>query len=204
MSFISWDGTNTPVCGFLTEDELLLISGQFTSIIKDSEDVTGVDSTPQGISWNGTDTPWVGSQADKLYLQSGQFTSTLKTSEDISGVDATVTGIETDDDVSRYGGGGPPATANTPWAGSTDNKLYLQSGQFTSTLKDSIDVTSVESNPDGNSWDLTNTSWSGYNGDKVYISPGSIGGIPGNTTWGYFYPPNSLTCFNRGRKHPTL
>ena len=145
-----------------TDDKLYLISGQFTSTLKDSESVGGVDNEPQGISYDGTNTPWCGNQANKLYLQSGQFTSTLKTSEDISGVDTSPQGISWDG-------------TNTPWCG-FDGKLYLTSGQFTATIKDSESVAGVGANTRSISWDGTNTPWcNGSTGvDKLYLQSGQF------------------------------
>jgi len=103
---VSYDGTNTPWSQWdagSTADKLYLQSGQFTATVKDSENVGSVDTTPTGISWDDTNTPWAGSEAGKLYLQSGQLTSTLKTSEDVSAVDASGQGIDTDDVDSRLG-----------------------------------------------------------------------------------------------------
>jgi len=105
--------------------KLYLTSGEFTSTIKDSEDIGGIDTAPQGISYDIANTPWSGTTADKLYLQSGKITSTLKTSESVGAVDTQPTDITYD------------ANGDTPWVGKTDQKLYLQSGQFTSTIKTS-------------------------------------------------------------------
>ena len=80
-------------CG-IEAGKLYLQSGQFSATLKTSLSVGGVDSLPEGISWDGTNTPWVGNADDKLYLQSGQFSSTLKTSRDISGIDNEPKGIE--------------------------------------------------------------------------------------------------------------
>lgn len=152
---------NTFWCG-ATGDKLYLTSGQFTSTLKDSEDVNGVDNEPQGISYDGTNTPWCGNQANKLYLQSGQFTSTLKTSEDVSAVDTSPQGISWDG-------------TNTPWCG-FGGKLYLTSGQFTSTIKDSEAVVGIGANARSISWDGTNTPWcNGSTGtDKLYLQSGQF------------------------------
>ena len=81
-------------------DKLVLLSGIVTSTVKDSVSITAIDTDPRGCSWDGTNTPWAGSQANKLYLQSGQFTSTLKTSY-ATGIFPG--GISTDDVNSRLG-----------------------------------------------------------------------------------------------------
>jgi len=89
---------------------LLLLSGQFTSTIKDSEDVTSVNTNLNGISFDGTDTYWCGHDiADKLYRQSGMFTSTIKDSENISGIDTAPKDISS-------------SVANIPWVGEQAQK----------------------------------------------------------------------------------
>jgi len=57
------------------------------------------------MSWDGTNTPWAGSAADKVYLQSGQFTSTLKTSQSLATWSGTGfgSGVGTDDNNARLG-----------------------------------------------------------------------------------------------------
>jgi hypothetical protein len=158
---ISWDGTNTPWCGVQFGSCLRLQSGQFTSTIKDSQNVNITDTTSGGVTWDGENTPWVGSQSDKLYLQSGQFTSTLKTSESVNSVDSEPTGIS-------YDG------VNTPWIGFAGDKLYLQSGQFTSTVKTSEFIQSIENFGTGISYDGTNTPWSGAGDRKLYLQSGQF------------------------------
>ena len=158
-------------------------SGQFTSTLKDSEAVGGVDNNPRGVSYDGTDTPWTGSQTGKLYLTSGQFTSTIKESEDISGIEANPQDISWDG-------------TDTPWTGSTDDKLYLQSGQFTSTLKESEDVNAVDAVPVGISWDSVDTPWAGVISQTLYLQSGqftstvkeseNVGGVdtqPAGVSW---------------------
>ena len=60
--------------------------------------------------------------------------------------------------------------ASSPWCGQEGVKLYLQSGQFTSTIKTSQDVSAVETTPDGISYDDTNTPWSEHTDDKLYLT----------------------------------
>jgi hypothetical protein len=193
---VSSDGTDTPWSGG-TPDRLYLQSGQFTSTIKTSQDVSGVDNAPQGISWNGTDTPWIGSGADKLYLQSGQFTATIKTSEYIGGIDLVPIGVCTTNVVSRLGlgpqvhtetaestvtfvqeaaseGGTGVVEGDTPWCGEFADKLYLQSGEFTSTLKTSEHVGGIDTLVWGISWDGTNTPWIGDAANKLYLQSGQF------------------------------
>lgn len=119
---ISYSGGDTP---HITLGKLFLRSGQFTSTVITSEAVSGIDSDAEGISFDGTDTPWCGDAGNRLYLQSGQFSSTLKTSLDINSIESSVSGVS-------YDG------TDTPWSGANGSSLYLQSGQFTSTMKTSI------------------------------------------------------------------
>jgi len=63
---------------------------------------------------------------------------------------------------------------NTPWCGSVDDKLYLQSGQFTSTLITSQYVGGIDNVPTGITWDGTNTFWSGFGDKKLYYQSGQF------------------------------
>lgn len=130
---VEWDGTNTPVTGQKVGGapgiaSLLLYSGQFTSTLKTSRSVAAVDTTPTGVSWNGTDTPWCGTQASKLYLTAGQFNSGVTNSVAVS---ATVNGIS-------Y------AVSGLIWCyAGAPSKAMQNSGQFTSTIKTSLNVSSL-------------------------------------------------------------
>jgi hypothetical protein len=167
---IAWDGTDTPWSGNSSSPpspsnvrKLFVQSGQFTSTVKESEDVTSID-LPSGIAWDGTNSPWTPVNNQKLYLQSGRFTSTIKDSEDISG---------TSDDANDISWDG----TDTPWCGITLNKLYLQSGQFTSTIKASEDVSAAVATLRGIGWDGTNTPWCGVNSmplGKLYLQSGQF------------------------------
>ena len=66
------------------------------------------------------------------------------------------------------------AINDTPWIGSTDDKLYLQSGQFTSTLKTSENINAIDTVPTDISWDGTNTPWAGQGDDKLYLQSGQF------------------------------
>ena len=48
---ISWDGTDTPWSGF-ESTKLYLTSGQFSSVIKTSEAIGGIDTIPTDICTN--------------------------------------------------------------------------------------------------------------------------------------------------------
>lgn len=169
--------SNTPACEVAGTDSLQLLSGQFTSTSKSTLGV-GSD-IPEGISVDtGPHTPWVKAASDKLMHQSGQITSTVKTSVDISSVETDSQGISTDSDGHipwcgasdnkfyrqsvytttlktslsvtadpmdiSFDGTDTPAIR-----GATVDKILRHSGQFTSTIKDSVDITSINSQPTG-------------------------------------------------------
>lgn len=103
----------------------------------------------------GKTTFWTGYSTEKLYLTSGQFTSTLRTSVLVNFPANNSGGISWDG-------------TNTPWARSSGgdisvaySKLYLQSGSFSSTTKTSLNVSSVDQEVRGISWDSPHTPWVG-------------------------------------------
>jgi len=65
------------------------------------------------------------------------------------------------------------ATTATPWCGSGNDKLFLQSGQFTSTIKDSQSVSSFAASVRDISYDKTDTPWigndTGGTADKLFL-----------------------------------
>ena len=153
--------TNTLIAGAGTQ-KLYLLSAQFTTTVKLSEDVSGINTSIFDVGWDGVDTFWCGyATADKLYRQSGMFSATLKDSEDVTTVDTVPAGISADDD-------------NTLWIGQEARKLYKTSDKFTSTLKDSESVSGIDSVPTGNTWDGTNTPWCGWGDDKLYLTSGQF------------------------------
>lgn len=159
-------GNNDTVWSGAGDEKLYLQSGQFTSTIKDSEDVSAV-TTPGSVATDGTDCPWMGSANDKAYLQSGQFTSTVKTSLDMTAVDSDMNGISVDE------------TPNTPVMGNSANKMFLMSGQFSLTVKDSESTGTIDLTPTGISEDGTNTPWSGQLNlttftDTLYLQSGQF------------------------------
>ena len=149
MSGISWDGNDTMCCGFDgasgDNNQLYQLSGRFTSTVKTS---LGVDflssSSVQDISWDNIDT-FVVDDEDFGFLTrlSGRFTSTIKTSYSLSG-----TGKDAPWGIAWDG-------ANTSWCTNT-GELVLTSGRFSTTIKDSEDVTRTST---GVSWDGINTPW---------------------------------------------
>ena len=140
-------------------DKLYLQSGQFTSTLLTSLDISGSDTFPTGITWNGTDTAWIGMEFGNLFLQSGRFTATIKESMSWPGEWDYAYGLSWDGD-------------NTSWGGGGNEILYLMSGHFTTTLKDSEDVSSYSA-LGGISYDGTHAFWAGA-GTKLYKMSGQF------------------------------
>ncbi|KKM60634.1 hypothetical protein LCGC14_1539870 [marine sediment metagenome] len=69
--------------------------------------------------------------------------------------------------------------ADTPWTtkGSPFSKLYLQSGQFFSPVKFSINIQSKDQNPTGICWDGTNTPWCGTVSKKLFLQSGQFNSV---------------------------
>lgn len=66
------------------------------------------------------------------------------------------------------------ALTDTPWCGNQGDRLYLQSGRFTSTLKTSFAAGGIDTAVSGISWDGTNTPWMGRQADKMYLQSGQF------------------------------
>ncbi len=146
-------------------DKLYTQSGNFTSTIKTSKYVGATSTDVADISWDGTNTLWVGGGDDppvKLYLQSGEFTSTIKDSENVSSIDSIPQGVSGD------------ADGHTLWCGLGDDKLYYSSGRLTSTIKDSQSTTAIDVNPWGISTDNTDSPWCGSQYNKLYLQSGKF------------------------------
>ncbi len=62
--------------------------------------------------------------------------------------------------------------ADTTWVGQQYTKLYLTSGEFSTTIKSSASVSGKDASPRGISWDGANTPWGGILGDKLYLNSG--------------------------------
>jgi len=62
--------------------------------------------------------------------------------------------------------------SNTLWTGSGGDKLYLQSGRFESTIKDSEDVSGIDASSYGIEWDGTDVVWCGGTDVKLYLQSG--------------------------------
>ena len=159
---------DTPWIGLEGTNTLYLQSGQFNATVKTSLQIASVIDVPQGISWDGVDTPIsgrnTGDTVRKLYITSGQFTSTIKDSEDVSGSSVGLQGISID-------------LTNVPWAdqgAGPTSRLVLQSGQISSTIKTSQSVSAVDGGVEGISYDGTNTPWSGEFNDKLYLTSGQF------------------------------
>jgi hypothetical protein len=155
MADTIWCGQGFP------EGHLYLTSGEFSSTLLTSEDIYAHDQSCFDVSWDGINTLWIGAQNDKMFLQSGLFTSTILTSQAAS--DTQPLGINSNDGVDTLYTGNQPV-----------GYLYLISGQFSSTMKTSMNVESVDEAPGNCVWDGTNTPWIGQGGDKMYLNSGQF------------------------------
>ena len=89
--------------------------------------------------------------------------------------------------------------ADTVWLGAQTEKLFLQSGEFSSTVKTSQSISVESNNTAGVSWDGTDTPWNGTGGGlhralylqsgqfsstvKVSLNVGSIDTQPSGVSW---------------------
>lgn len=164
--------TDTPWCGQASGGNLYLQSGKFTSTM-----LTSIVGSSVGITTDGTDT-WQ-ALGGVLFITSGQFSSTVLDSEDVSSVEANVRDLSYDGN-------------DCPYVGDSGNKMYLQSGAFTSTLKTSL--THPNSQPSGISSNTDqDTPSSGFFPDILYIHSGqftstikaniSVSGDPQAISW---------------------
>jgi hypothetical protein len=143
-------------------DKLYLQSGHLTTTLKTSEDVSAIDTSPDGVSTdqNG-DTNWSGNTASKFYLTSGRYTSTIKTSEDNGHM-----GI-----VQSPGAWGGADMVHT---NSQFDKHWLVSGQFTTTIKTSWSFSAISISSSGITWDGTNTPWGVPPKQKLFLNSGQF------------------------------
>lgn len=138
-------------------DKLYLYSGIVaSSTIKTSISTASWTTIPRGVSSDGTNTTTVGT---KFHHMSGIFSTTIKTS-------GAVTEGGSPEDVDFDG-------TDTPWINqSVTDKLIRVSGVFTSTVKASLNITSLDNNPKGISFDGTDTLWAGDQNDKLFLQSG--------------------------------
>lgn len=140
----AWDGTDTV---WTDGDKNFKTSGQFTSTVKTSLTTSSGDYSD--ISYVDGDTlmAYLGSifsfADDRLELHSGQFTTTIKTS--LTPGSANVTGISYD-------------SADTVWGSASAQRAYKSSGRFTSTVKESFNLSGIDGNLTGIT---TNTNTTG-------------------------------------------
>jgi hypothetical protein len=155
-------------------DKHFKLSGQFTSTVKASLSVGAVfgETQPRANQPDGKgNSTLAGRITDKLFHISGQFSSTIKDS-----LAASDYGDSEPEDCNIDGAG------NTSWCTSTNitgnGYLYLQSGHFTSTVKLSINVVSINNIPTGISWAGYDTLWSGVQfaiaNPKLYRNSGQF------------------------------
>ena len=141
-------------------------------VFRTTEDaVTVSDSVNAAKGFNGlaTDTVTVGETVAASFFITANLADAVTISESVSlllSKFASVSDTVTVTDVVNPG--------DTAWVGSPSQKLYLQSGQFDSTVKTSRSVSSVDISPSGISWDGTNTPWSGGNDSKLYLQSGQF------------------------------
>ena len=100
--------------------------------------------------------------------------------------------------------------ADTPWVGSVDSKLYLQSGQFTTTLLTSADIGDVNTQPRGITFDGNNTPWADTFTEKLFLTSGqfsstikteqNIGGVDVSITGISFDGTDTPWCGNDANK----
>ena len=64
--------------------------------------------------------------------------------------------------------------AHSPWLPNASFTLKLQSGEFTTTVKTSVDVGAIDNSARGISYDGTNTPWSGNEAMKLYLHSGQF------------------------------
>lgn len=159
--------TETPWAGNESKKHYVS-SGQFSITLKNSLDYTTIAASCRGIEWDGVNTVWIRGNG-KTFLQSGYVaaSSTLKTSMDVSGISADWSGCGTDanwdtllcSDGNEAGG----------------DHLYLYSGQFSSTIKSSLDINPPDNNSNGISFSSDgHTLWIGYDTQAHWLQSGEI------------------------------
>jgi len=132
----SWDGTDTYITEDIfvgTDEYLRRYSGQFSTTVKDSINVSNVCYRPNGQSWAGDSVYWIDKNVSDRFMEtSGKFTSTLRQSVSINtrrnnGISHDTTDTYSQDEL----------------FGSPDSKFLKYSGKFSSTLKTSVSLTNV-------------------------------------------------------------
>lgn len=149
-------------CDILGSHKLWEISGVYTTSIRDSQSVGGFSNDPSGIHFDGVNAIWAsqrGLGTGYLMLQSGHFTSTVKTSLSVS---------------SKLAGdimnGAAWDGTDTFWARGIAGKLFRNSGQFTSTVRDSQ---TTSTNVNDLAWDGTNSPFA-TGGTKAILQSGKF------------------------------
>ena len=130
---ISWDGTDATWMGNTDPNTLYLTSGQFTSTLKQSVDITSISSIAiRGVSWDSVETLICENTGDlsKLIALSGKFTDTLRRSILVSTI---ASGSSSPHDIAYRESDG--ATLFTNQGIGDDNKNYITaSPRFTTTV----------------------------------------------------------------------
>ena len=145
-----------------TNDKLIQYSGLISATIKDSESLVGLQGLAYGISNAPEGTPFCGGSPDKLMLLSFPTTQTLKTSTDVSAIDINPMDISADEN------------GHTPWLGTGADKLYMGSGRFETTMKDSLEIGGKDTWPRSISYSDGHTPWQGAVFGKWYLYSGQV------------------------------
>lgn len=147
-------------------NKLFKTSGEFTSTILDSLADSNFDTQPGDADADANGDTFVsGFTGDKIYKLSGTFSTTILDSEATQGsTDPFPVGASVDE--------------NNYFVGEIWYEVYWGSGQMTSTVLSSIDLTSATNSLSGAGCDADN-SWWGTNGTEgngygIYIMSGKV------------------------------
>jgi len=163
---VSYNKVDTPWVGhhptLFGGTRMYLQSGQFDSVLKTSAVIPGLGPNDQanGISWDGNGNTAVQTSppADtRLILFSGQFTTTVKASVSIGASGGKGISWMKDD---------------VMWCDESNDKLKIQSGHISSTLKTSQSIGSIDGDVSDVAFTGGHTLWCGASDDKLYLQSG--------------------------------
>lgn len=138
-------------------------NSRLTTTVRTSLDVSAIVGSALDISEDQTNTWVVDNTGDKFRIFSGKVSSTIKNSLGVNAIDTSPNGLCCIGPVNNF-----------YWTGGTDIKVYQQS-LFTSVLKFSLAVTSIESGITGVTWTGVNLVIVGTTNDKLYELTGTTG-----------------------------
>ena len=152
--------TATPWCTL--SGKLILQEGQFLNDSGALEVLSSLSTgkTVYGISWDGTNTPWIDGSGDILTLTGGQFTASIVATLNVQLIDNNPRGITWDG-------------TDTLWCGQGAGKLYRTAGQF-GALTGSLSIVGIDTIVEDVTWDGTNTPWCGRQSNKIYTQSGTL------------------------------